>query len=169
MPLEEDTAAPTRTPAGKKAPKTNKGSLEHIKIHITAFTASSGVKRARVSHRQLAALWPNGSSCGRLPTECNLAATQSEAHRGIWCYCMWANTDRLDTTERLSRTRARRATWTDPGMPIKMWKPSHVHRNNLRSSCISSGDRPAFACKERLQHVGEEPKAKNTLKIPKSF
>lgn len=70
----------------KKAPKTNKGSLEHIKIHITAFTASSGVKRAVVSHRQaglLAAPWPNGSSCGRLPTDCNLAATRSGAHRGM--------------------------------------------------------------------------------------
>lgn len=69
---------------------------------------------------------------------------------------MWANIDRLDKTERLSQTRARRASWTDPGLLVKTWKRTHIHRNNLLSFCMFSGEQHVFACKERSQHVGEE-------------
>lgn len=114
MSLEDDTTTGTQAPAGKTK---QKASLEHIKIHITAFTASLEVKPARMSHQQLAALWPNGSSCGRLPTERNLTATRWEAQRGVWYYCMWANTARHNRALKLNE--ARQASWTNPDMKVK--------------------------------------------------
>lgn len=103
-------------PERKEAPKTNKRSLGHIKIHITAFAASSGVKRSGWVMSRPANPPHRGLMAARVDA-CPLIATWQEHDQ--------KRTDVYDvaacgqTRISLSQTRAKRASWTDPGFPAK--------------------------------------------------
>lgn len=69
---------------------------------------------------------------------------------------MWANTDHLSKTERLSQTRAKCASRTDPGFPAKTFKCYRTTQKRNPPVHMFSGDQQVFVSRERLQHVGEE-------------
>lgn len=129
-----------RCSAGKKKPpKTNRRSLEHIKIHITAFTDSSGVKRSG---------WVIGRPADSL--RCGLMAAHVDACPliAIWQQHNQRLTEVYDATvcgqtqtEHLSQARAKCESWTDPVFSVKMLRlaiqpPLISHAALRRSACF---------------------------------